>query len=109
VIGRTQTAIDDLDLLQAQNRPMRREAEDLIRGLIAKPRQGKPLRDEWIGCRGLHFGSDKYRLIWEILPAIDDYEGQQDDKVIPIIILRVGPKIDAQGNTIYESPRPSAL
>jgi hypothetical protein len=26
-----------------------------------------------------------------------------------VVILRVGPKTDTQGHTIYESPRPSAL
>jgi hypothetical protein len=26
-----------------------------------------------------------------------------------VVILRVGPKTDVQGHTIYESPRPSAL
>jgi hypothetical protein len=48
-------------------------------------------------------------VIWEILPAIEDYEGDPGDEVVPVAILRVGPKTDERGHTIYESPRPTVL
>jgi len=48
-------------------------------------------------------------VIWEILPPIEDYEGDPGDEVVPVVILRVGPKTDVQGHTIYESPRPMTL
>jgi hypothetical protein len=54
----------------------------------------------------VHAGADKYRVIWEIMPPIEDYERAPGDQVVPIAILRVGPKTDAQGRTIYEEPRP---
>jgi hypothetical protein len=47
----------------------------------------------------------RYRVIWEILPPIEDYEDVTDE-VIPVVILRVGPKTDVHGHTIYEDPRP---
>ncbi len=43
------------------------------------------------------------------MPAIEDYEGEPGDEVVPVVILRVSPKTDLQGHAIYESPRPSAL
>lgn len=54
----------------------------------------------------MHFGNDRYRLIWEILPAEEDYAGKSDDRIIPVVVLRVGPKKDARERTIYQKPRP---
>jgi hypothetical protein len=70
---------------------------------------GYPLEGEWEGCYAVHTGRDRYRVIWEILPAIEDYTGEPGDEVVPIVILRVGPKTDTQGRTIYGEPRPAAL
>ncbi len=43
------------------------------------------------------------------MPSIEDYEGDPGDELVQVVILRVGPKTDEHGHTIYESPRPSAL
>ena len=48
---------------------------------------------------------DRYRVIWEIADPNEDYENLAD-QVVPVVILRVGPKTDSQGHTIYVSPRP---
>jgi len=55
----------------------------------------------------VHVGSDRYRVIWEMLDPTDDYTGAADE-VIPVVILRIGPKTDAQGRTIYEFLRPES-
>jgi hypothetical protein len=107
-VGRTDAAIEDLDHLEKVSRPLRREAERLIRGLAADPFQGYSLHHEWLGCRGLHFGGDKYRLIWEVMPIEEDYRGGDGDKVTPVLVLRVGPKKDAHERVIYDQPRPAA-
>jgi hypothetical protein len=81
----------------------------LFDSLERTPDLGYPLEGEWEGCFAVHCGRDRYRVIWEILPAEEDYEGDPGDEVIPVVILRVGPKTDTQGHTIYEDPRPSPL
>ena len=53
----------------------------------------------------VHAARDRYRVIWEVLDPEKDYEGIAD-QVVPIVILRVGPKTDATGRTIYEGGRP---
>lgn len=107
-VGRTDAAIEDLDRLQKASRPLRRQAELLIKSLAVDPFQGYSLHGEWLGCRGLHFGSDKYRLIWEVMPIEEDYRGTEGDKVTPVIVLCVGPKTDPQECVIYDQPRPPA-
>jgi hypothetical protein len=81
----------------------------LFDNLEKTPDLGYPLEDEWEGCFAVHIGNDRYRVIWEILPPVEDCEGDPGDEVVPIVILRVGPKTDERGHTIYESPRPTAL
>jgi mRNA-degrading endonuclease RelE of RelBE toxin-antitoxin system len=56
---------------------------------------GCELRDEWAGARSLHFGRDRYRLIWQV------NTGEAE-----IIVLRVGCKATPRG-TIYQEDRPS--
>ena len=73
------------------------------------PDLGYPLRDEWEGCYAVHAGQDRYRVIWELLPPEEDYEGDPGDQVVPVVVLRVGPKMASDGRTIYESPRPEPL
>ena len=107
-VGRSDDAIEDLHRLRKASRPLWREAERLIKSLAMDPFQGYSLRREWLGCRGLHFGSDKYRLIWEVRPIEDDYEGAEGDQVTPVIVLCAGPKTGLQEGVIYDQPRPSA-
>jgi hypothetical protein len=107
-VGRTDVAIEDLVRLQKSSRPLRREAERLIRSLAVDPFQGYSLQGEWLGCRGLHFGNDKYRLVWEVMPIEEDYRGGDGDKVTPVAVLCAGPKKDPQERVIYDQPRPPA-
>lgn len=81
----------------------------LFDNLESTPDLGYALEGEWEGCYAVHIGRDRYRVIWELLPPVEDYEGDPGDEVVPVVILRVGPKTDEQGHTIYESPRPSVL
>jgi hypothetical protein len=85
-----------------------REAERLIKSLAVDPFQGYSLHREWLGCRGLHFGNDEYRLIWELMPIEEDYRGAEGDKVTPVIVLCVGLKTDPREGVIYDQPRPPA-
>jgi hypothetical protein len=48
---------------------------------------------------------DRCRVIWEIFDPEEDYEGLADEVVL-VVILRVGPKTDSRGRTIYEAGRP---
>jgi hypothetical protein len=77
----------------------------LFDNLERTPDLGYPLEEEWEGCFAVHVGRDRYRVIWEIMPPVEDYENLADE-VVPIVILRVGPKTDEHGHTIYDSPRP---
>ena len=52
----------------------------------------------------VHVGRDKYRVIWQIGDAGHDYEGVADE-VVPVYILRIGPKTDGS-MTIYDGDRP---
>jgi mRNA-degrading endonuclease RelE of RelBE toxin-antitoxin system len=54
------------------------------------------MRDEWKGCRALHFGRDAYRIIWEV---------HEDDEVV--LILRVAGRFDPERTSIYDEPRPN--
>jgi len=67
---------------------------------------GVPLHSEWEGCRRAHVCNDRYRVIWKELPEIEDYEGGEGDTVVPVQVLRVGPKVLLGGGTIYQQPNP---
>jgi hypothetical protein len=82
-----------------------REIERLFDVIETTPDMGYELRDEWEGCMAVHCGRDRYRVIWEPLPPEEDYDGITDE-IIPVVILRVGPKTDSAGRTIYEDGRP---
>ncbi len=58
------------------------------------PRMGTPLRGEWAGDFGIHFGRDTYRLVYTV-----------DAEREAIVVLRVSPKKTARG-TVYDEPRP---
>lgn len=58
------------------------------------------------GCWSVHCGNDRYRIVWEILPPEEDYEGLADS-IRPVVVLMVGPKTDASGRSIYDRPRPA--
>ncbi len=80
----------------------------LFDALEQTPDLGYPLQGEWEGCFAVHVGNDRYRVIWELLPATEDYKGGPGDEVVPVAILRVGPKTDGTGRTIYNAPRSSS-
>lgn len=62
------------------------------------------LRDEWEGCWTTHVARDRYRVIWiELEPEAGYDDDGTETEDIPIVILRVGPKTDARGQTIYET------
>lgn len=65
------------------------------------PDLGYELRGEWEGCQAVHCGRDRYRVIWEVLEPEEDYTGMAD-MVVPVAVIRVGPKTDSRGRTIYE-------
>ena len=70
------------------------------------PELGYPLRGEWAGavrCTAAMIDTAS----WRILEPIEDYEGQTD-LVVPVAILRIGPKTDRRGRTIYERAAPSS-
>jgi hypothetical protein len=69
---------------------------------------GIEMRGEWQGCRRAHICADRYRIVWRDLPEIEDYEGGPDDKIVPVEVLRVGPKVLPSGETIYQQPNPAA-
>jgi hypothetical protein len=71
---------------------------------------GYELRDPWPpGCFAVHCGDDKYRLIWKVYPEEDDYSRPEGSKVIPIVVLRLGPKTSySEGTLLYDEP-PSEL
>lgn len=102
----------DLRRLKKQDPKTHKEIQGpggLFDQLEKTPDLGYPLEDDWEGCFAVHVGRDRYRVIWEMLPAVEDYEGDPEDEVIAVAILRVGPKTDEYGHTIYQSPRPSVL
>jgi mRNA-degrading endonuclease RelE of RelBE toxin-antitoxin system len=108
-IATTPEADEDLSEIKRSNIGAYRAIDTYIYEVVEKRplAAGTPLRDEWTGCRSGHAGRDRYRVIWEVLDPEDDYEGQEGDQVVPVVILRVGPKIDALGHSIYEQDRPS--
>jgi mRNA-degrading endonuclease RelE of RelBE toxin-antitoxin system len=98
---------EDLRLLKRQDPKAHREVDQMFDKLELKPDLGYELRDEWEGCRAIHVGRDRYRVIWEVLDPEPDYTGVADE-VVPVVILRVGPKTDAAGRTIYDRGRPDS-
>lgn len=77
------------------------EIGKLLDQIELSPDIGYELRGEWAGCLAAHCGRDKYRVIWEVLDSEDDYTDLAD-MVTPISVLKVGPKTDSRGRTIYE-------
>lgn len=70
---------------------------------------GHPLTGEWEGCNTVHVARDRYRVIWTELDPEAGYEGDDEIEIVPIVVLRVGPKTDARHRTIYETKeRPEA-
>lgn len=72
--------------------------------LASRTDLGYPLRGELAGHRAVHVCNDRYRIIWRELPEIEDYTGAEDDRVVPVEVVRVGPKTPIGGGTIYEQP-----
>jgi hypothetical protein len=62
---------------------------------------------EWEGCYAAHVGRDRYRVIWELLDPEPDPD-QIAEQLISVLIIRVGPKTDSSGHTIYEQGRPGS-
>jgi hypothetical protein len=83
------------------------EIERLWDALERAPDLGYPLRGEWEGCYCVHLGHDRFRVIWEILDPEPDYDGPEGAEVIPVVVLRIGPKTQRGGETIYEQTRPT--
>lgn len=81
--------------------------DELFDQIELTPDLGYELRGEWEGCYAVHCARDRYRVIWEILEPVVDYSGETDF-VVPVAILRVGPKTDSRGRTIYDEGRPAA-
>jgi hypothetical protein len=82
------------------------ELSDLLR---VDPEIGYELEDEWTGYRAIHIGNDRYRVIWRIDPPEEDYERPEGSQVIPVIVVRIGPKTSAVGVTIYDIEPPPPI
>jgi hypothetical protein len=91
--------------LRRRDRKAHQEVEHLFDVLERNPECGYELRPPWDGCLAAHVGRDRYRVIWELLDPQMDYTGVADEVVV-VAILRVGPKTDASGRTIYDRERP---
>lgn len=109
VVEKTSQARADLKALKARDPKTWRQIEGsggLFDQLEKSPDFGYALDGEWEGCYAVHVGRDRYRVIWEPMEPIEDYAGDPGDELIVVAILRVGPKTDPWGHTIYEAPRP---
>jgi hypothetical protein len=93
--------------LKSRDPKTHREVEQLLDVIERTPDFGYELRDEWDGCWAVHCGRDRYRVIWEHLEPMEDYDGIAD-QVVPVVVLRVGPKA-ARGRTIYDEGRDRSL
>jgi len=89
--------------IKSRDRKRYGEIQRFLRELEGHADLGIPLRGEWEGCRRAHVCDDRYRVIWRELPEVEDYEGASGDTVIPVQVLRIGPKVMLAG-TIYEQP-----
>jgi len=73
--------------LRRQDPKTRREIQGpggLFDNLESTPDLGYALEGEWKGCYAVHIGRDRYRVIWELLPPVEDYEGDPGDEVVPV-------------------------
>jgi hypothetical protein len=82
-----------LDRIKSQDRKIYGEIQNFLRELEKRADLGVSLHGDWEGCRRAHVCDDRYRVIWRDLPEIEDYEGAAGDMVIPVQVLRVGPKV----------------
>ena len=94
-----------MDRIKRQDRKAHREIQKFFRELEKASGLGIEMRGEWEGCRRAHVCEDRYRVIWRDLP---ETAGDAADTVVPVIVLRVGPKLLPSGETIYQQPRPRA-
>jgi hypothetical protein len=94
--------------IKRQDRKAHGEIQKFFRELEKTSGLGIEMRGEWRGCRRAHVCDDRYRVIWQDLPETKDYAGSADDTVVPVVVLRVGPKALPSGKTIYQQPRPEA-
>jgi hypothetical protein len=93
-----------MDLIKRQDRKAYGEIQKFFRELEQSDDLGYRLHGEWAGRRAAHVYNDRYRVIWQELPEIEDYTGAEDDKVVPVQVVRVGLKTPTGGGTIYEQP-----
>jgi hypothetical protein len=93
-----------MDLIKRQDHKAYGEIQKFFRELEKSDDLGYPLHGEWAGRRAAHVYNDRYRVIWQELPEIEDYTGAEDDKVVPVQVVRVGLKTATGGGTIYEQP-----
>ena len=92
-------------LIKQQDRKAYGEIQDFFRDRLAISSDlGYPLRGEWSGYQAIHIYRDRYRIIWQDLPEIEDYENGEDDTIVPVEVVRVGLKNPVGGSTIYERP-----
>lgn len=93
--------------MKARDKKIYGEVQKFLRDHLAKRAElGVPLHGEWEGCRRAHVCDDRYRVIWIEQAEIEDYEGGEGDTVVPVLVLRVGPKVLLGGGTIYQQPNP---
>ena len=97
-----------MDGIKRQDRKAHSEIQKFFRKLEKTSGLGIEMRGEWEGCRRAHIYDDRYRVIWQDLPETEDHAGGVGDTVVPVVVLRVGPKLLPGGQTIYELPRPAA-
>jgi hypothetical protein len=90
--------------LKQRDRKVYGEIQKFFRRLEADAGLGYDLRGEWEGWRAIHLCSDRYRVIWQDRPEIDDFEGADGDTVVPVVVIRVGPKNQPAGGTVYDAP-----
>ena len=95
--------------VKARDRIAHRKIEELFRVLERSADFGYPLRDPWTGYQAVHVAQDRYRVIWREFPPESDYTGGDGDEVVPVVVVRVGPKTDAQHRSIYDEPPPADL
>lgn len=95
-----------MDRIKRQDRKAHGEIQKFFRELERISGLGVEMRGEWEGCRRAHVCDDRYRVIWRDLPETEDYAGGPGDTVVPVVVLRVGPKVLPSGETIYQQPRP---
>lgn len=94
-----------MQVLKRRDLQTYREVNRLLDLIETEPSLGYELQGPWAGCMAVHCGRDRYRVIWIVLDPEEDYTGTTD-WVVPITVVRVGPKTDSRGATIYERGRP---